>query len=166
MPLNVAALVTELQQMTVGQLHKKYREVFAEDSRSGNREYLWRRIAWQVQAAEFGGLSDQARLRAKDLADPALLRTSAPRAKSRPATGAVDSSTKTRTGGDNHSRLPSPGTILRRKFRGREIEVLVRKNGFEWEGRQFQTLTAVANAVTGSHWNGFEFFQLRRKGRA
>src|SRR5438034_806350 len=59
-------------------------------------------------------------------------------------------------------RLPSPGTVLTRPYRGRTIAVTVLESGFEYEGRRFDSLTAVAKAVTGSHWNGLEFFGLTK----
>ena len=62
------------------------------------------------------------------------------------------------------TRLPLPGTVLTRQYRGRLIEVTVLPNGFEWEGQVFKSLTAVAKAVTGSHWNGFLFFGLKDEG--
>ncbi len=60
-------------------------------------------------------------------------------------------------------RLPTPGTSIVRQYKGREIEVRVLKNGFEWEGDRYQSLSAVAKAVTGSHCNGFRFFNLEAK---
>src|SRR5690606_30381223 len=62
----------------------------------------------------------------------------------------------------NHdSRLPMPGAILRRPYKGREIVVRVLPHGFEYEGEVYRTLSAVARAVTGTHWNGYHFFNLR-----
>lgn len=63
-------------------------------------------------------------------------------------------------------RLPAPGTVLRRSFKGAEHEVTVLPNGFEYEGKAYRSLSAVATAITGSHWNGFLFFGLTKKGTA
>lgn len=52
---------------------------------------------------------------------------------------------------------------ISRTYKGREIEVVVRRDGFEWDGRRFKSLSAVAKAVTGSHCNGFRFFNLGGK---
>jgi hypothetical protein len=57
-------------------------------------------------------------------------------------------------------RLPRPGEILRRPYRDREILVRVLEAGFEFEGRRYRSLSAVAQAVTGAHWNGWLFFGL------
>jgi len=53
-----------------------------------------------------------------------------------------------------HIRLPPVGSYIRRTYRGREIAVRVLDSGFEYEGQQFRTLSAIAKAVTGAHWNG------------
>lgn len=61
-------------------------------------------------------------------------------------------------GGD--SRLPMPGTILVRKYRGKPITVTVRENGFEYQDKIYRSLSAIAREVTGTRWNGFLFFGL------
>ena len=50
-------------------------------------------------------------------------------------------------------RLPKPGDVLRRCYKGRAITVRVLESGFEYEGRRFRSLSAIAQAVTGTHWN-------------
>jgi hypothetical protein len=64
-----------------------------------------------------------------------------------------------------HDRLPIPGTVLTRKYRGRQIEVKVLPNGFDYDGQVYRSLSAVATAVTGSHWNGLLFFGLTENKR-
>ena len=59
-----------------------------------------------------------------------------------------------------------PGTTLSRKYKGRTILVRVLRRGFEYEGKVYRSLSAVAKAVTGSHWNGYLFFGLTTKGNA
>lgn len=54
-----------------------------------------------------------------------------------------------------------PGTVLARQYKGRTITVTVLEDGFEYAGEVFRTLSAVAKAVTGSHWNGYHFFGLK-----
>ncbi len=60
-------------------------------------------------------------------------------------------------------RLPSPGSFLRREYRGRDILVRVLDRGFEYDGRRYRSLSAIAKAVTGAHWNGLLFFGLARQ---
>ncbi|NLW49346.1 MAG: DUF2924 domain-containing protein [Candidatus Brocadiaceae bacterium] len=62
---------------------------------------------------------------------------------------------------DHDSRLPMPGAILRRPYKGREVVVRVLPRGFEYEGEVYRSLSAVARAVTGTHWNGYHFFNLK-----
>jgi len=152
-----------LRQMTVGELKEKYREVFGEESRSWNRDFLWKRIAWRLQALVEGGISERARQRARELANDADLRTNAP--KKMPQTSPPGGHTTTsRFSPSGERRLPMPGTVLTREYNGGTISVTVLENGFEYEGQIYKTLTAVTKAVTGSHWNGFHFFGLGQKG--
>ena len=58
-----------LRHMTVGQLKDKYREAFGETSRSNHKQFLFRRIAWRLQANAWGGLSERARRRALEIAN-------------------------------------------------------------------------------------------------
>ena len=63
-------------------------------------------------------------------------------------------------------RLPRPGTRLVRRFRGKDVVVLVRQDGFEYERRLYRSLSAAVRAATGTPWNGFAFFGLgHRPGR-
>jgi hypothetical protein len=62
-------------------------------------------------------------------------------------------------------RLPQPGDLLRRVYQGRPITVRVLESGFEYEGRRFRSLSAIAKAVTGAHWNGLLFFGITRQER-
>lgn len=62
-------------------------------------------------------------------------------------------------------RLPKPGDVLRRYYKGRAITVSVLESGFEYEGRRFRSLSAIAKAVTGAHWNGLLFFGIVRQER-
>ena len=57
-----------------------------------------------------------------------------------------------------------PGTIITRQYKGETIEVQVLADGFEYEGEVYRTLSAVAKAVTGTHWNGYHFFKVGKKG--
>src|SRR5437870_12973920 len=68
-----------LRHMTVGQLKDKYREAFGEESRSSHKQFLFRRIAWRLQANAWGGLSERARRRAMEIANDADLRIRAPK---------------------------------------------------------------------------------------
>jgi len=148
-----------LEQMTVGQLHERYAEVFGEAARSRHRQHLIRRIAWRLQANAEGGLSERALRRAEELANIADIRVTPPKVE--PAERAARTVASVRVASD--SRLPAPGTAITRKYKGRTLTVTVLADGFEYAGKRYPSLTAVAKAITGSHINGFRFFQIEGK---
>ncbi len=152
--------IDELSRMTVGQLRQKYLEVFGEESRSNHKQFLFRRIAWRIQARRrrplrtarppragnrqrcgpsHPGAQDQ--VRARRHLDPKL-------SVSRKVASALD------------PRLPPPGTYLEREYKGRRIIVKILVNGFEFDGENYRSLSAIAQEVTGTKWNGFLFFNL------
>lgn len=148
-----------LCQMTTGELARRYAELFGEATRSWNRAYLVRKIAWKLQALAEGDLSDRARRRAEELAQGTQLRLMPPKARSSLRAGeAVTASLP-----PVDHRLPPPGTAIVRRYRGRVLQVVVLPDGFEFEGRRYPSLSAVAKAITGSHINGYRFFRLEGK---
>lgn len=163
MSVNVGKEVAALRRMTVEQLRERYAEIFGDETRTGNKAWLVKRIAWRMQAMAEGGLSERARQRAAELANEADIRMSPPKAK--PAEMKTSRRTVTsavRLSGDN--RLPLPGTVITREYKGETLQVRVLENGFEYEGEVYRSLSAVAKAITGSHTNGFLFFRLRKGG--
>ncbi len=152
-----------LTRITVGELRDKHIEVFGEESRSYHKEFLRKRIAWRIQALAEGDLSERARRRAEQLANDADLRTRTPRDPI--ASGSLEVATRTvtsRLSPSNDPRLPLPGMLLAREYKGRDIVVKVLDNGFEFENRRYKSLSAIAKEVTGSKWNGFVFFGIVR----
>ncbi|HEY1432955.1 MAG TPA: DUF2924 domain-containing protein [Stellaceae bacterium] len=55
------------------------------------------------------------------------------------------------------------GTRLVREWRGRAHTVLVRDDGFEYEGERCRSLTVIAERITGAHWSGPRFFGLTKQ---
>jgi hypothetical protein len=145
-----------LERMTARELREKYAELFGNESRTGNRQWLLRRCAWRLQAKAEGDLSDRARRRAMEIADDADLRFIPPR-ENPPDPDKPRQVHPTDVKPDE--RLPMPGTALNRVFKGRMHQVLVQPHGFEYEGAFYKSLSAVAFAITGSHWNGYHFFK-------
>jgi len=150
-----------LRDLTVAELRERYAAVFGEPTTSRHKEYLRKRIAWRMQANAEGGLTARARRRAEELADEADLRLLAPAART--VTGPLPASREDRPPMHRDPRLPVPGTVLVRKYRGQTITVTVLENGIDYAGQVYRSLTAVAKAVTGSHWNGRLFFGLAGK---
>lgn len=151
--------IERLRRMKVSELKSKYREVFGEESRSNHRQFLFRRIAWRIQANAEGGLSERARKRALEIANDADLRIRAPKNfLKEPLDGTRESETRVSATAD--PRLPIAGTLLVRRFQGKDVIVRVRHDGFECNGRVHRSLSAAVRAATGSRWNGFTFFGL------
>jgi hypothetical protein len=161
MPADVGLEILALEQMTVAELQKRYAQVFGERTRTGHRIGLIKRIAWRLQALAEGDLSERARRRAAELANDADLRLSPPKSKpckpgeTLPALPLTDKP---------DGRLPAPGSVLARPYKGGMLQVRVLADGFEYEGAIYSSLSAVAKAITGSHCNGFLFFRLARQG--
>ncbi len=164
MPTTIEREINALQRMTTSELVERYEELCKQPCRTRHRAYLIRKIAWRIQANAEGDLSERARRRAAELADDADVRVMAPRTQIHPpepdapptATRAVS------TAEPRDPRLPPPGSAIVRKYKSRTIRVVVLDDGqgFEWDGQRYRTLTAIAKKVTGSHINGFRFFQL------
>jgi hypothetical protein len=160
-----AQQLADLKRQTVAALRDRYAELFSEPTRAGNRAWLIKRIAWRLQALAEGDLSQRARQRAAELARDADLRLGPPRAL-RPAVFEADASKKGRSTRTHDPRLPPPGTLLRRRYKGMVLQVQVQEDGFVFDGQRYPSLSAVAKAITGSHCNGFLFFRLIPKGAA
>src|SRR5689334_4840460 len=161
MNASVLKEIEGLRRLTVGGLREKYREVFGEESRSHHKDFLYRRIAWRIQALAEGGLSERARRRALEIANDADLRIRAPKTLFGQDTRfPPDLAVRSRASRNSDPRLPAPGTILRRQYKGREIIVRVLADGFEFEQSIYRSLSAIAREITGTKWNGYLFFNL------
>lgn len=161
MTLNVTKEVATLRKMTVGELRERFAEVTGENTNAANRKWLVRRIIWRMQSIEEHGLSERAISRARELADGADLRVTAPRQRSLPAD--ADKRTKVVPCAHTTPGRPLPGTLITRVYKGQELRVRVLANGFEYEGEFYKSLSAVAKKITGSHWSGNKFFNLNCK---
>ena len=140
----VLAQIAALKTRSTSELRDMWRELFDKEPPALGRRYLEDRIAYRVQEAHFGGLSDGARRKLDALADQLE-----PKAARRRDAG-----------------RPIAGTELRRQWQGTEYVVTVREHDFECGGRPYRSLSAIARAIAGSRWNGWTFFGLRRHGTA
>ena len=156
--------ITALGRMTVTQLRQQHLELFGEPTSAGNKQFLFKRIVWRIQSLAEGTLSERARRRAEELARDADVRMNVPRPPKPGADSKLRSIELPAPRVTAHDRIPIPGTVLTRKYRGRQIDVKVLLNGFEYEGQAYRSLSAVAKTVTGSHWNGHLFFGLTGTG--
>jgi hypothetical protein len=157
--MSMASQISALQRLTVKELRDKFGEVFGEATNAGNRDWLIKRVAWRMQALAEGGLTERAQRRAEELANEADLRVVPPRERAvriKLPTAAAPLRAD--------DRLPPPGTIITRQYKGGTLQVKVLSKGFEFDGEEHPSLSAVAKAITGSHCNGFLFFRLQTKG--
>lgn len=143
-----------LQHMTTAELRAEWRTQFCEDPRSGNVPWMRKRLAWGTQAKEYGGLSEAAKARIEELIPVALAWMPIGHRSFPGGNGGVPPTARGRL---------KPGTTLTRRYKGLMLEVQVREDDFEYDGRVFGSLTAVATAVTGAHWSGTHFFGLAKR---
>lgn len=140
----VLARVAALKKAPIQALKQQWRDLFETEPPPYNRRFLEHRLSYRIQELAYGGLKPETlkRLRAlaEDLdgADPTRRRQ---RAKDRPIAG----------------------TRLIREFQGVEHSVTVRDEDFEYQGRPYKSLSAIARAITGTRWNGLIFFGLKNQ---
>ena len=152
----INANIAALKNKAIPELQKKFEALFdGQKASSDNKVYLVRRIAYRLQELEYGGLSQKAQNRLKELIglyDPVNNKAIRPKVS-------VETQVRIKTRGRD-MRLPIPGTIITKDYRGKKYQVKVLENGFEYEGNIYKHLTAIAEKITGAHWNGYNFFNL------
>ena len=147
--------IDQLRQMTTAQLQLKYRELFGQASHSNHKDYLFRRVAWRMQAVAEGGLSERARQYAREIATDADLRLCAPKkSETQPAIRVANTSRQL------DPRVPPLGAQLIKRYKDETLTVTVLEHGYQYGERVYKSLSAIARQVTGTQWNGFVFFGL------
>lgn len=144
---SIAAQIRRLQGMSIPDLRDKYVELLGEETRSNNKDWLWKRIAFRIQEVAEGSLSERARRRAAELADESHLH--------RRVSKRVQVISPNRD-----PRLPEPGTVIVREYKGERHEVTVLEDGFLYQDEKHDSLSALARQISGTRWNGFRFWGL------
>ncbi len=166
MEKTVLGEINRLRRMTVSELHAEWLRLNGEPTRSRNREYLFRRLAWRVQEIAHGGLSDHAKARLEELATDTFTHSRTPREALEAATVANVQPVATPHARSNRdTRLPSPGTVIVKNYKGRELRLVVHEDHFELDGQSYRSLSEAARHVTGSRWNGPLFWGLTQRSR-
>lgn len=155
---DIPRLVSELREMRLPALVARYRELYGEPPRSRNRGWLVRRLAWRTQELAEGGLPPSVLRSVAELGDQLPERWRMRMAQRQRALVSVDVDVLPRD-----PRLPAPGTVLRRVYRGKAHAVTVLEHEFEYSGKKYSSLSAVAKAISGASYNGFQFFKLPGK---
>ena len=150
--------IEQLPLLQIEELRQRYREVFGEESQSRHKQHLVRRIGWRLQVLAQGDLSERARQRALAIANDADLKVQVPSQWVTRQRVATKRGTKDR-------RLPVIGTVLTRTYGEQKIVVKVLQDGFEYHGRRYGSLSAIAREATGTRWNGLLFFGLTKRGK-
>jgi hypothetical protein len=148
---SIATEIEALRTLPYHELVAKYTSLWGHEPKIKSRSYVFRRTAWKLQEQRFGGLSQNAKARLEELIAEIKL----------PLHGEKRTETRPLWRRDGIK----PGATLVRQYKGEEIRVHVRPDGFEWDGVLYRSLSAVALAVTGSRWNGRLFFGLTKKGK-
>ena len=141
-PDPIPARLVALKTTTTPDLKKQWRDLFDSEPPPFNRRYLESRLAYRIQELAYGGLKRETVKRLEALGEE------------------LD-------GGDRKKRSiradlkPIVGTRLIREWQGVEQIVTVTADGFDWQGRPYKSLSAIARAITGTRWNGWVFFGLK-----
>ena len=143
-PARLAALKTT----PTAELKRQWRELFDSEPPPFNRRFLESRLAYRIQELAYGGLKPETARRLELLGEELY--------------GNKKKSSQIRT-----DLRPITGTRLLREWQGVEYVVTVTSDGFEWQGRPYKSLSAIARAITGTRWNGWVFFGLKNhRGRS
>ncbi|MBL8693183.1 MAG: DUF2924 domain-containing protein [Planctomycetes bacterium] len=161
-PTDLVAEIDALRRASVPELAARYESVLGRPPRIRHRQFLWKRIAWKLQEQRCGGLSSVAKARLEEL----IAQLDLPWNRPGFSGGAIHKSDPERA-----HKSPAPGTVYERTWHGEHFRVVAVDGGFEFRGAVYKSLSAVANAATGTHWNGKLFFGLverpsRARGRA
>lgn len=138
----VLAQLAALKGAPVGDLKQKWRDLFEREPPPYNRRFLESRLAYRIQELAYGGLTEATIERLDALA------------------AELEGKTPKRNRQLVEDR-PMAGTRLIREWRGTEYSVTVRQDDFEFQGRPYKSLSAIARRITGTQWNGLVFFGLK-----
>ena len=143
---SVLRQLATLNTMTLEQLREKWLDLYGSDPPQYKRQFLIKRLAYRIQELFYGGLSEDAKTRLVQIAqhDPVARVDVRVSEESQSKNGIL------------------PGTRFVRIWKGCRYEVLAQEKGFEYDGRIFRSLSAVAREITGTRWNGRLFFGLKK----
>ena len=143
-PDPIPARLAALKTATTPELKAQWRDLLDSEPPPFNRRYLESRLAYRIQELAYGGLKPETIRRLERLGEEL---DGGDRKKSR-----IRADT-----------MPIAGTRLIREWQGVEHVVTVTAGGFEWQGRPYKSLSAIARAITGTRWNGWVFFGLKNR---
>ena len=145
-PDPIPARLAALKSMPVAKLKAEWQTLFGAAAPNNSRAFLESRLAYRIQELTYGSPDRETRRMLDLLADEV---------------GGV----LTRKSQIDDPRNPVVGTRLIREWNGVDHTITVLRDGFEWQGRPYKSLYAIARAITGTRWNGYRFFGLRERKR-
>ena len=145
------AEIQRLRELSVSELVDEYERAFGKKPRVKHKAYLWKRIAWKLEEVRTGGLSMVAKARLEELIGQL----------------GIDFANNGTKGKQTPTAMPelTPGTSITKEYKGKLLVVTILDHGFEFNGKNYRSLTAVAKAATGQHMNGRAFFGLKAGGK-
>lgn len=146
---SVLKQVTSLPKLSYDELKAMYVSLFGTEPPAYNRDLIIKRLAYRLQEIAYGGLPERVKQRLDE-----VLEENGYDDKAMP----IGVSRRKRNVMNNH---PVAGTVLVREWRGKRYEVITLRDGFEFEGRKYRSLSAIAAAITGAHQSGQAFFGLK-----
>jgi hypothetical protein len=147
MSVQVLARLAALKTTPTSKLKEQWRQLFEGEPPAFNRRYLESRLAYRIQELAYGGLKPETVRRLERLGEE------------------LDGGSKAKRQTRADSR-PIAGTRLIREYQGVEHCITVRDDDFEYQGRPYKSLSAIARAITGTPWSGPVFFGLKSSARA
>lgn len=142
---SVLTRLAALKTMPTPELKQQWRDLFETEPPPYNRRFLESRLAYRVQELAYGGLRPETIERLEAIGE-ALFGNGGKLKKAL---------------ADAHR--PIAGTRLIREWQGVDHVITVRAEDFEYQGRPYKSLSAVARAITGTRWNGWVFFGIRNQ---
>jgi hypothetical protein len=140
----VLARLAALKTLPTAELKQQWRTLFGKEPPPFSRTYIQSRLAYRIQELAYGGLKPETVARLEALGEQ------------------LDGGNITLRRIRRDAK-PIAGTRLVREYQGIEHTVTVLADGYEWQGRPYQSLSAVARAITGTRWNGLVFFGLKNQ---
>ena len=138
----VLAQLAVLKTAPIAELKARWRQLFETEPPPYNRRFLEHRLGYRIQELAYGGLRPETVERLDALADEIGGKLSRRR---------------------RIENKPISGTRLIREWKGVEHQVTVRDECFDYQGRPYKSLSAIARAITGTRWNGLVFFGLKNR---
>ncbi|HOE67677.1 MAG TPA: DUF2924 domain-containing protein [Candidatus Hydrogenedentes bacterium] len=145
----ILSRVAALERMREPELREQWRALFGTEPPLCRPSVLVRRLSHRVQELACGAPLEEIKRRVEE---------------KRAVMGLDDMALRRGRGGKRQAGTPVVGTRLVREWNGARCEVTVTGDGFEFQGKTYRSLSAVAKAITGTHWNGRAFFGLYKPG--